>query len=301
MAFFAQHVTTGIDVSDRKLRLVRLQRKYRSITLHAFAELDLPAGVVEGGVVTNPGIFIQALKELPKRAVGSHWSTRSVHVGLPEQISFMTTVPIEDGDKEAAEILAQQSIPLAEAEMYYDTALVRTAKTISLAAARRDRIDHFLAQFDAANYEVVGLHVESEAIAQALLPHPLSKAPASLIIDIGSARTSVCFVALGSIHFTVSYPTVLNEGAVLDQALAGVARQAILYAQEHFGQYGAITQLLLAGSGAAIPQIDQWLQQVVQLPVVIGDPLKHIKVNHQSKKLSAPAPFATAIGLALAE
>ncbi len=301
MAFFAQHVTTGIDVSDRKLRLVRLQRKYNNLTLHAFAELDLPAGVLDGGMVINPDIFVQALKELPKRAVGSHWPTHSIHVGLPEQISFMTTVPIEDGDKEAAERVAKQSIPLTDAEMYYDTALVRTAKTISLAAARRDRIDHFLAQFDAANYEVVGLHVESEAIAHALLPQPLSKAPTSLIVDIGAARTTVCLIARGSIHFTVSYPTVLNEGAVLDQALAGVVRQSTLYAQEHFGQYGAITELLLAGSGAAIPQIDQWLQQVVQLPVVIGDPMKHIKPNHVSKKLSVSAPFATAIGLALAE
>jgi Tfp pilus assembly PilM family ATPase len=183
--------------------------------------------------------------------------------------------------------------------MYYDISTVRLAKTISLAAARRDRIDQLLAQFDAANYEVVGLHVESEAIARALLPQPLSKAPVSLIIDIGAARTSVCLVARGSIHFTVSYPSVLSSGSLQDQSLAGVARQALLYTQEHFGQHGAIEQFVLAGSGAAIPQIDQWLNQVVQLPVQIGNPLLHIKANHISKKLTVPAPFATAIGLAL--
>lgn len=301
MTFFAQHVTTGIDVSDHKLRLVRLQRKYRSVTLHAFGEYDLPTGIVEGGVVTNPQAFVEALRELPKHVVGSHWSTHTIHVGLPEQLSFMTTVPIEGGDKEAATSLAMQSIPLTDAEMYYDTALVRTAKTISVAAARRDRIDHFLTQFDTANYEVVGLHVESEAIARALLPEPLNKAPNTLIIDIGSARTTVCLVARGSIHFTVSYPSVLNQGGLMDQALAGVARQAVLYAQEHFSQHGTVAQVMLAGSGADIPQIDQWLQQVLQLPVIIGNALLHIKPNHLSKKMMNPARYATAVGLALAE
>ncbi len=299
MNIFVQQVSTGIDVSDRKLRLVRLQRKYRSTQLHAFAELDLPEGIIQGGVVINPTLFVQALKELPKRAVGSHWPTHSVHVGLPEQIAFMTTVTIEAGDKEAAESLAKQSIPLQDDEMYYDVATVRLAKTMSVAAARRDQIDQLLANFDAANYEVVGLHVESEAIARALLPQPISKAPVTLIIDIGTARTTVCLVTRGSIHFTVSYPAVLSNGNLMDQSLAGVARQALLYANEHFIQHGAVEQIVLAGSGATIPQIDQWLNQVIHLPVQVGNPLLHIKPNHISKKLAVAAPFATAIGLAL--
>lgn len=293
------HVDTGIDVSDHKLRLVRLQKHYRAVRLHAFAELDLAPGIMQNGIILQPEPFVQALKELPRRATGSHWSTRSVHVGLPEQISFLATVPIEPTSKEPAETTAKRSLPMQDAEMYYDVALTRPTKTASIAAARRDLIDLLLAQFDAANYEVVGIHVESEALARALLPFPLSKAPRSLLLDLGTARTTVAFSANGAVHFTVSYPTVLQNTALLDQQLAGAMQQTVGYIREHFAAVGSIEQVLVCGSGAAIPQIDQWLGQVLQLPVQLGNPLQHIKANHVSKKMHQPSQFTTAIGLAL--
>lgn len=296
-----KHIDTGIDVSDRKLRLVRLQKGYRSIQIHAFAELDLPAGIIQNGVVVQPPQFVQALKELPKRTTGSHWATRGVHIGLPEQISFMTTVTFDANNKDLAETTAKRSLPLQEKEMYYDVAILRTNKLASIAAARRDLVDLLLAQFDAANYEVVGIHVESEALTRALLPTPLSKAPASLIIDLGTARTSVVFVARSAVHFTVSYPTVVHATGLQQDHLAGAMQQTLTYVREHFSAFGNIEQVILCGSGATVPQVDQWLSQVLQVPVQLGNALLHIKPNHISKKMNRPTTFATAIGLALAE
>ncbi|MBI4407827.1 MAG: pilus assembly protein PilM [Candidatus Kerfeldbacteria bacterium] len=301
MAILAQHVTTGIDVSDHKLRLVRLQHGYRNVRLHAFAELDLPEGIIQNGIILQPTAFVQALKELPHRVTGSHWSTRSVHVGVPEQISFMTTVAVTAAGREAAETAAKQSLPLQENEMYYDLAIQRTTKTATIAAARRDLLDQLLAQFDAANYEVVGLHVESEALANALLPHPLTKAPRSLVVDLGTARTSIVFVANGTIQFTVSYPSVFGTAGLLDQQLAGAMQQTVTYVQEHFGALGAPEQIVLCGSGALTPQLEQWLNQIVHIPVQLGNALLHVKPNHLSKKLSRATVFATALGLALAD
>lgn len=296
-----KHIDTGIDVSDHKVRLIRLQKSYRTIQIHAFAELDLPSGIVQNGIVVQPPQFVQALKELPKRTTGSRWAIRAVHVGLPEQISFMTTVTVDSTSKETAETTAKRSLPLQDSEMYYDTSIVRANKLTSIAAARRDLVDLLLAQFDAANYEVIGIHVESEALARALLPTPLSKAPASLLIDLGTARTTVAFVAHGAVHFTVSYPTVLQETGILQQHLANAMQQALTYVREHFAALGNIEQIILCGSGATVPQIDQWLSQLLQLPVQLGNSLLHIKPNHISKKMSRPNTFATAIGLALAE
>lgn len=301
MAFLVQQVTTGIDVSDRKLRLVRLQHGYRHVQLHAFAELDLPDGIVQHGVIVQPPAFVQALKELPHRVTGSRWPTRSVHVGLPEQISFVATVAIESTGREVAETIAKRSLPLQENEMYYDLSIQRTNKTATIAAARRDMIDQLLAQFDAANYEVVGLHVESEALANALLPHPLTKAPRSLVVDLGTARTTLAFVANGAVHFTVSYPSVFATTGLLDQQLAGAMQQTVTYVQEHFSTLGAPEQIILCGSGALTPQLEQWLNQLVHLPVQLGNALLHVKTNHLSKKLSQATVFATAIGLALAD
>lgn len=295
-----RQISTGIDVSDHKLRLVRLQKNYRSTQIHAFGELDLPPGIVQNGSILQPAQFVQALKELPKRVTGSRWATRGVHVGLPEQISFMTTVPLDSTNKEQAETTAKRSLPLQDNEMYYDVAILRSNKLASIAAARRDLIDLLLTQFDAANYEVVGIHVESEALAEALLPLPLGKAPVSLIIDLGTARTTVAFVAHGAVHFTVSYPSVISATGVEQQHLAGATQQALTYVREHFSGSGTVEQVLLCGSGASIPQLDQWLNQLIQLPVQVGNALSHVKSNHISKKITQPTQFATAIGLALA-
>ena len=295
-----RQVATGIDVSDRKLRLVRVQKNYRNTQLLAFAELDLPAGILQSGVIVQPPQFVQALKELPKRVAGSHWATRGVHVGLPEQISFMTTLSLDSTNKEQVETAAKRSLPLQDSEMYFDIAVSRTNKVASIAAARRDLVDMLLAQFDAANYEVIGIHVESEALAEALLPTPLAKAPISLIIDLGSARTTIAFVAHGAVYFTVSYPSVISAAGVDQQHLAGATQQAVTYVREHFSGVGALAQIILCGSGANLPQLDQWLGQLVQIPTQIGNALLHIKPNHMSKKMSQSTQFATAIGLALA-
>ncbi|EKD79009.1 MAG: hypothetical protein ACD_41C00194G0005, partial [uncultured bacterium] len=177
----------------------------------------------------------------------------------------------------------------------------RTSKLASIAAARRDLVDLLLTQFDATNYEVVGVHVESEALTRALLPIPLSKVPASLIVDLGTARTSVVFVTHGAVHFTVSYPSVVQETGIEQQHLAGAMQQTLTYVREHFSAFGTIEQVILCGSGAAVPQIDQWLNQLIQVPVHLGNALLHIKPNHVSKKMNRPTSFATAIGLALAE
>lgn len=301
MAILDQHVTTGIDVSDLKLRLVRLQHGYRHVQLHAFAELDLPAGIIQNGVILQPAAFVQALKELPRQVTGSRWPTRSVHVGVPEQVSFMATMAVASTTREAAETLAKRSLPLQDNEMYYDLVIQRTSKTATIAAARRDILDQLLTQFDAANYEVVGLHVESEALTNALLPHPLTKAPRSLVVDLGTARTSIVFVANGAVQFTVSYPSVFGTAGLLNQQLAGALQQSITYVQEHFGALGAPEQIILCGSGALTPQLEQWLNQLVHLPVQLGNALLHVKPNHLSKKLSRATVFATAIGLALAD
>jgi Tfp pilus assembly PilM family ATPase len=299
MSLFTSQVTTGIDVSDRKLRLARVQRRYGNFILRAFAELNLPAGIVANGIILNPAQFVLALKELPKHTIGTHWANRDVHVGLPEQIAFLTTVPLGEGNREVVEQAALKSIPLPETDMYFDSTVVRPSKTVTVAAARRDQVDVLLHQFAEAHHEVVGLHVESEALALALLPYPLTKAPITLLADLGAARSTFALVGRGSIYFTVSYPSIISTTGIMDQALAASLQQALHYAQEHFAQVGKIQQLVLCGSGAHIPNIDQWLQQVVQLPVVIGNVLTHLKPNHVSAKLTTPAAYATAIGLAL--
>ena len=299
MAWFGGEITTGIDVSDRKLRLVRLKRKMGTTQLIAFAEVDLPQGVVQNGLVQKSTAFVQALRELPKRSVGVRWSLHEVHVGLPEQLAFLAASKVGNAPKDAAIAQAKKLVPLQDNEMYYDINWSRSSRIIPIAAAKREAVDHLLQQFDEAGYDVIGLHSESEAIVNALLPLPLHKNQPTIIGDLGQARTTLTIFAQGVVYFTTSYPSIFQGNQLLTEALAGALRQTISYAQDHIDSAGTITQIVLCGSGSGIPELDHWLTQSLQIPVAIGNPLERLKENHITKKITQPSQFATAIGLAL--
>ncbi len=72
----------------------------------------------------------------------------------------------------------------------------------------------------------------------------------------------------------------------------------------HFASEGArkISKILLAGGGAALWGLTDWLSQETGLAVVLANPLSRIKINPQAEvkmSLEESLPYVSAIGLAL--
>lgn len=289
----------GLDISGHKLRMVSVSQQYRKLAMHHFAELDLPAGCINNGTIAQPDILIKHLRELPKHGFGVHWQEPAVHVGLPEQQTFITTVASNASTLEEAEKEVKRFLPFREEEMYYDIKIHRSSRTIAVAASRRDHIQQYLAILAAANYHVIGLHCETEAIALALVNEVADKKTGAIIIDLGTARTTVIFFLHNAVYFTTSYPSVLAGGGIEQDHLAAVVQQVKQYYEEHYAMLSPLGKFLLCGSGAAIPNLVEWLQYLTKIPTAVGNPIKHFKMNHVLKRLQYPLAFTTAIGLAL--
>lgn len=287
----------GLDISDRKLRLITLSPSYRRMQLHSFAEIEVPLHMIQDGAILDRSGVIKLLQELPKHSVGGHWAERLVHVGLPEQRTCIATVPIDTTIMEVAEKETLKIIPFKAEDIYYDIQINRAQRTASIAAGQKDFINDYLDLLETAGFSVVGLHTEAEAMAQALLTN--NKSTGVIVIDLGLARTTIVFSLGNTIYFSTSYPSVLNGHGMNEDHFLSAMQQTIQYYTDHFAEQQSLDTLMLCGSGAALPQIDRWVEKNLGVTTVIGNPLHWLKPNHLLNKLTQPLGFTTAIGLAL--
>lgn len=290
-------LSAGLDISDRKIRLVTLRPSYRRMQLVSFAEIDVPDQLIQAGVINDAAAVIKLLRDLSKHNVGTHRQDRIVHVGLPEQQTFVATVPIDSFTKEVAEKETLKIIPFKAEDVYYDVQINRASRTASIAAGRKDYIERYLDVLEAAGFSVVGLHTEAEAMTQALLAP--GKNSGTIIVDIGLARTTVIFYLQNCIYFTTSYPSVLGSQGIMEQNFMSAMQQAIQYYADHFAEHQSLDTLVLCGSGAGLPNIADWVQHQLSVPAIVGDPLRLLKPNHLLTKFTDALGFTTAIGLAL--
>lgn len=293
------YIQIGIDISDYKLRLIALRRYYRRLSLHAFGEVDVPAGTIDHGAIQKPEILIEHLKQLPKHVQGGHIQQHTVNISLPEQHTFLSTIKVANLEPAALEAAATQNIPFNVNEMYFDIEPIRDHHTVAIAAGKKDFIDNYITLLKKAHLEPVGLYVEATAIAQALMAFAPNKENGHIIIDIGLARTTVIFYLLSSVYFTTSYPPVIANNQIDTAKLSAVIQQITYYYQAHFAGEAALELIHLCGSGAYLPEITTTIQEYSGIETILGDPMLGIKPNRISKKLGTPLSYTTAIGLAL--
>lgn len=297
MHWLTQQTHLGIDVSPYKIRLVAL-RGQRRPSIYSYAEIDVPPGVIEDGLIVQPKPLVELLRELHRHSHGARLQEKRVHVSLPEQQSFMATVSVTGNTLGEVSTEALRQFPYAPNEMYYDLTFDKTSHTAHLAAAKKDIVDSYVGVVEAANYHVIGLHCETEAIANALII-PSIKNQGVLLVDIGKARTSIVICVNGIVHFTTSYPTVMADGSVVTNHLLGALQQTITYYLEHFSQQRPLAMVVLCGSGAYAPQLADSISKAIQLPTALGQPLQKLHLNRLTTKIEQPLVFTTAIGLAL--
>lgn len=293
---FKNPLSIGIDISDYKLRIVELRKKYRRLELASFDEVDLEPGVLVNGIIQKPEMLVKALKTLGRHLKGSH--IKLARAGLPEQQSFTTSTRIGTLAKDDIIREAVKNIPFEKDQMYYDVSIQKTHKVASIAAGRKEFVDIFISTLEQADYHLVGLYVEAEAIVQALFSG-LGNHTGKLVIDIGLARTTVIFYIHSSVFFTTSYPSVIDNGIINQQNLAAVLQQILNFYSEHYLAEATLEKIVLCGSGAYIDNVTTYISQLTSIPTELGNPFNGLRLNHVSKKMQKPLSYTTAIGLAL--
>ena len=211
-----------------------------------------------------------------------------------------------------------------------------------IVAVRKAVVDAYVATLKLAGLFPVALETESISIARALMANNASTSPV-LIVDLGADRTTLIVYSEGSVRYTVPIEFESEEltGAIAEalklpekeaerykkkygldatqhkgdvvRALQPLLHVLIDQIQRHVDFYNThpahehaavkISGVVLSGGGAALPNIDGYLEKALGLPVSVGNPWTNI-LNSPLPQLMVATKhhathFTTSLGLAL--
>lgn len=223
----------GLDLSDNSFKYVALNETPRGYVLGSFGNVDIPAGVVESGVLKKQEILSSLLKDTfkPAKKLPSY-----VALSLPEEQGFVRLVrlpqiaPEEIGDALALQL--EEDIPMSIDETEFGYKILSSPGEnhidVLVAAFPRILVESYKDAVLSAGLTPVALELESQAVARAIIS-PEERTSTILIVDIGLTRTSFLIADQGYAVFTSTIPV---GGKHLHDAIAKACNVPIKKAEE---------------------------------------------------------------------
>ena len=205
----------GLDISDLSLKIVKLKRKGKLLTLSSFLEEDIGQGIIKEGEIKDEEGLVKIIKESLPKIKGEKLKTKHVVASLPEEKAFLQVIQLPRMSKEdlksAVVYEAENYIPLPIEEVYLDSQIILPLYNhldhfdVLIAALPKKIVDPYLSCLKKAGLYPKALEIESLAIARALIKKEISPFPA-LLIDFGATKTSFIIFSGYSVRFTSSIP-----------------------------------------------------------------------------------------------
>ena len=205
----------GLDFSDLGLRVVKLKKRGRFLSLASWKELGINKGIIEQGEIQQEEKLINYIKEAIKEVNGDKIRTKYVVASLPEKKAFLQVIRVPKMKQEelasAIPFEAENYIPLPIEDVYLDFQMIPLTSNnsdhfdILIAALPRETIDPYIYCLKKAGLVPKALEVESQSIVRALIEKGLSPAPL-FIIDFGRSTSSFIIFSGNSLRFTSSAP-----------------------------------------------------------------------------------------------
>lgn len=306
MSFFSDNISLGIDISDYKLRLIQLKKTGKKIRVVSFSEAEVAPGIIIDGIIQNKDYLSEAIDKLKNEAVGYRLLTKKIIIGLPEKQSCIKLIEMEKITEEEEEI--SKHLPFALKEIYYDYQILPNTPwgshpAIHCAAVKKSIVNDYLEIFSRVNWEPEVIELETMAIARSILPQKIySPKTTSIIIDIGTARTTIFIVCQGLVIFSISFDSIIHQAKAYLSDLLINLRQVLEFYQQHLQARDLLLDAVYTcGTGAYFKNLAPEIEKNTGLRCMMGNPWQNISqpLNNCAKKIKYPLAFATAIGLAL--
>jgi type IV pilus assembly protein PilM len=194
---------------------MQLEREGNEDKIWGCSAVEIPAGNIEDGKIINKDRVASFIRDAVKRAEPKKITTNKVVCSIPESKAFLRIITIpkmkEEEAKEAIKWEMEANIPLPMDQVYFDWQFLETEskskQNVLTAAVSREIVDDLVEVLEKAGLETYGLEIESIASARSLISHKTGEVKGtSLIIDLGSQRTSFIMVVKGIPYFTSSIP-----------------------------------------------------------------------------------------------
>lgn len=239
MSLFSSRKKVVIMVNDTVVRaVVARKNKHGSLDIIRTVEQRIPSGIMLGGIVEQPALFIDLLRSLKKKLPKRH-----AHVLLPEEV--VVVVPLRrphDGLKKGAlEEIVRTSLEekLAEALLPTDgfevLSIVDDGNRLFADIASASLIDTYRSLFAAA-----GIHIASvDSSHPDWAVHPDYKETNHLMVGFGERTTSIVLLNGG-------VPVMKSTVAVGRSQMVALVRD-LLSVQTHeaekiIGRYGVLSE-----------------------------------------------------------
>ena len=210
-------VSIGIDMSEKALKGVLLEKQASGFSIASYTHCDIPIGVMSkqgiGDAKQLGDIMERAVRELQN----GHLSHTIVSIALPEPETFLTTLTIhtslpDHSEKTLTPLIQEeikQHIPLDPEHLVMDWQIIEhtaTSATVVVAAAPHDLVNTFTSLFASQRVIPCAFEIESIAIARAIIPLQTSLKNTMIIVDIGARRSGLSLAHGTTVHAAVSAP-----------------------------------------------------------------------------------------------
>jgi len=251
----------GLDFSDLSLKIVKLKKKGKFLTLASWGETTLKPGIIQGGEIKNEDALIEAIKRTLSSVKGERLRTRNVIASLPEKKAFFQIIRMPKMSKKelktSVPFEAENYIPLSIKDVYLDfqpvfdscysgsagTVMDKNSKesdkissgeNILISAFPKNIVDSYLSCLKKSGLTVQALEVESQSIVRALVKNGISPFPL-FIVDFGRSTTSFIFFSGYSLCLTSSVPICSQN---ITEAISRSLKIDLIKAEELKLKYG---------------------------------------------------------------
>jgi type IV pilus assembly protein PilM len=210
MLFQYKQKSFGLDISERKLRLVQLKKIKRKAQIISYGEVSLTSGVIQNGKIVDSEKFLSALRGLIKNCQGQHISTKNVVACLPERQTFIKLINLTYPDsKSLVEEINNETkkhIPYPLEKTYLDWQFINEkdkTKTL-IAVCPKEVIDNYQDILNRANLVLTTLEIEAVAICRCLIECNQEVLDTIIILDLGANRTSLIIYQGQAVLYSLS-------------------------------------------------------------------------------------------------
>lgn len=199
----------GLDVGSSAVKLVQLDQGSKGFALSAFAVVDLPPDAIGEGMIKDPPIVVDAIKEVVRKA---RVSTKEAIISISGRELIMKKIqlpkvnPKELGD--AIMLEAEHHINLPIEEVYVDHQVVGQSPgqggtmDVMLVAVKKTKINEYVAVVEEAGLSPVVVDVDAFAVQnQYEINNPEAATEAVALIDIGASVMKTNVIRGGSSIF----------------------------------------------------------------------------------------------------
>ncbi|AGY57481.1 type IV pilus assembly protein PilM [Gloeobacter kilaueensis] len=333
-SLFGNREGLGIEVTPEQTTIAQLENSGGRLRLRHLLSAATPAGAIVDGRVEDPRAVAATIQDLMATARLKARPVATA-IPAREAVIRLFNLPADlQGAELRAVVLNQEAelyLPYPREEAYVDFQPLEAfvdpggvrRQEILLVAAQYSVVNSYTEAIRRAGLEVAAVDIASFALTRALQGELQRFSPeeavALVVLQADSTEINILFRGICQFSRTVSLGTwelrqLLERSKLLKPAgaaerqyaqeealrrvlldLAEEIRRSLDFYQAQGEGVPRVAQVLLAGSGADIPRLDQFLSQRLLLPVSRVDPLSALALPAQS----VGEPYRAGVGAAL--